>query len=230
MSVQNGTKMFTKIKINPNLQFLIKDFKQKVNNKSVNKDRETPSQNLHYVQTETNESSRKMTKKVLNFTGNFKNHSISTSNKLNENSQVQSKHENSISKEKKLFENPALTTIVQTEANTSSASKINNFTKLNNLHTLSDRFNTLSNFFNKNAVETTISSPKLQKLISADKTNTINYRLVKTKLGATKEKKEILFNKNETVFNIDDNTNIKEKIFNFCKRNLFTINEVCSLI
>ena len=224
MSIQNGSKMFTKIKINPNLQFLLKDFKQKVNNKSLNKDRDT--NNFQGItQTEGNDKA-KHPKKIINFTGNLKNHSISNSNK-NEYSQNH-KNESSVSRDKKLFENPILS-ILHTETNNHSSNKLNTFNK-SNLGNTNERLTTLTSFFNKNEMK--VSSPKLHKLLSCEKHNSINYKLVKPKIvvNQLKDKKDIIFNKNETVFNIDDISNLKEKIFSFCKRNLYIIKEVINFI
>ena len=220
--------MFTKIKINPNLQSLLKDFKQKVNNKSVNKDKENAHQNLHYIQTEIGgDNQKKSVKKVLNFTGNFKNHSISTSNKLTDYSNLNPKKEETNSKEKKLIDNP-VNNIVQTEGNNTVLTKLNSFNKSNITNSTIERFSTLTSFFSgRTDTENKLSSPKLQKLLSSDKPVGINYKLIKQKLGnTTREKKDILFNKADAEFSIEDATKIKEKIFSFCKRNLFSIHEV----
>lgn len=222
-NVQNGTKMFTKIKINPNIQFLIKDFKHKVINKSVNKDRENTLKKIHYTQTEASDNPRKPTKKVLNFTGNYKNHSISSSNKVTDYSQVQTKPDTSTSKERKRFDTSVQPLL--TDGNI-APKKFGSVTKPNIASSGMERFNTLTSFFNKNSVAEKVSSPKLQKIISTEKGNTFNYRMVKPKLGSSREKKDVTFNKNEMVFPIDDPIKIKEKIFNFCKRNLFSITEV----
>ena len=225
--------MFTKIKINPNLQNILKDFKQKlkVNNKSVNQIADKSNVNTKYLQTEcSNNDTMKLPKKVLNLPGNYKNHSISTSNRQNDYSQITQnrKNDNSISN-RKLIENNPILSILQTETNNFS-NKINFFNKSNNLNipaNNNDKFTTLTSFFNKNSEKRNIS-PRLQKMVSSEKPNSINYKLIKPTFGTTKnsEKKDNLFTKKETIFNIDNASKIKEQIFNFCKKNMFAIKEV----
>ncbi len=225
LSVQNGTKMFTKIKINPNIQVLLKDFKRKLNTHSDNKDREYTNNLNNIMQTEVNDVSKKQGRKIINFKTNMKNHSISNSNKLSDYSHILQKPDTSLSKEKKLMESPVVN-ILQTETNTNSTKKINSFNK-SNVYNASDRIATLSALYSKNKVDNRASSPKLQKIITSEKTNQYNCRIVNPRINiSNRDNNDILYNKQEAFFNIEDIKNIKDKIFSFCKRNLFDINEV----
>ena len=222
LSVQNGSKIFTKIKINPNLQFLIKDFKKKIrsNNKSINKDKEI-SRNYNITHTQGDEKEIKV-KQGLKITGNIRNHSTALSNQLNEFS-IFLKNESSISKDKRAFDNPVYP-ILNTETNNNSSKKLNYFNKSNLIITNSEKETKLTSFANTN-VEDKEGSPKLN---SKEKQNSFKYNLIQPKLTTTmiSNKKKVLLKNNELVFAINDIKNIKEKISLFCKRNFFTINEV----
>ena len=222
LSVQNGSKIFTKIKINPNLQFLIKDFKKKIrsNNKSINKDKEI-SRNYNITHTQGDEKEIKV-KQGLKITGNIRNHSTALSNQLNEFS-IFLKNESSISKDKRAFDNPVYP-ILNTETNNNSSKKLNYFNKSNLIITNSEKETKLTSFANTN-VEDKEVSPKLN---SKEKQNSFKYNLIQPKLTTTmiSNKKKVLLKNNELVFAINDIKNIKEKISLFCKRNFFTINEV----
>ena len=217
--------MFTKIKINPNIQVLLKDFKRKLETHSDNKDRDYQNNLNNIMQTEVNDVSKKQGRKVINFKENLKNHSISNSNKLNEYSNIMQKPDSSLSKEKKLIENPVVN-ILQTETNTNSSKKINSFNR-SNVYNVSDRISNLSTLYSKKKLENRESSPKLQKIITTEKTIAYNCRIVNPRINiSNRDNKEIMYSKQESCFNIEDIKNIKDKIFSFCKRNLFTINEV----
>jgi hypothetical protein len=217
--------MFTKIKINPNIQVLLKDFKRKLNTHSDNKDREYTNNLNNIMQTEVNDVSKKQGRKIINFKGNMKNHSISNSNKLSDYSNFMQKPDTSLSKEKKLIDNPVVN-ILQTETNTNSTKKINSFNK-SNVYNASDRISTLSALYSKNKLENRASSPRLQKIITSEKTNQNNCRIVNPRINiSNRDNNDLMYSKQEAFFNIEDVKNIKEKIFSFCKRNLFNINEV----